>query len=287
MKTVAQYRTLVQADESVLQALQRESLLPESVLLDAATKGAVWVSLKRGKGQTRPRRLRSLDTEVSEGSGVILNYDPGLLAKDAQAMHCVSDHVNYGIWFKPAGMHCQGSKWSDHTVATQVAEGIKGKHCYLVHRLDRAASGLLLIAYTKNALRNLAAMFEKRLVIKTYQATIEGDFNHPLPLVLDAPIEGRTALTIVNHVSKDASIDCSVLTLSIESGRKHQIRRHLAELRHPIIGDRLYGQPRDNSGVQSDLQLLASHLEFKCPFTARKVSVTINADGTPMTEAAT
>lgn len=278
MKKTAQYRTEILSSENVLQALQRESMLPELVLLDAAAKGAVWVSLQRGKGKTRPRRLRSLNTNVSEGSGVILNYDPAVLSKAPQPMHCLSDHVNYGIWFKPAGMLCQGSKWSDHTVATQVAAGITGKHCYLVHRLDKAACGLLLIAYTQNALRSLAVMFEKRLVSKTYQATVTGNMCAELPMTVDNPIDGKAASTTVLKVEFDTEHNRSVLTLSIDSGRKHQIRRHLAELGYPIVGDRLYGHQKDNESPASDLQLVACQLGFKCPFTTDAVSVTIDAN---------
>ena len=278
MKTATQYRTEIQAAESVLEALQRETQLPESVLYDAAVKGAVWVSLQRGKGKTRPRRLRSLGTDVSEGSGVILNYDSQVLAKEPLTMRCISDHVNYGIWYKPSGMLCQGSKWSDHTIATQVAASMTGKHCHLVHRLDRAACGLMLIAYTKNALRNLAALFEKRQVSKTYQATVDGEVAFELPLLIDDPIEGKSALTTIRQVNPDIANRRSILTLSIGTGRKHQIRRHLAELGHPIIGDRLYGRLQDKEDSNINLMLDACHLSFKCPFTAKPVSVSIDAN---------
>jgi len=179
-------------------------------------------------------------------------------------MFLVSDHVNYGIWYKPAGMLCQGSKWSDHTTATQVAAGISGRRCHLVHRLDRAACGLLLIAYTGSALRALTSLFEKRTIHKFYQASIDGTLTQGLPLTIDSPIDGKSALTVVHtaeqrvqhnsehnaqhkaqhnsehNAQHEGNSDYSVLSLSIETGRKHQIRKHLSQMGHPIVGDRLY-----------------------------------------------
>ena len=283
MTQAMQYTTDVAAGETVLQALHRETQLSDETLLDAADKGAVWVNLQRGRGRTRPRRQRAVQIDIAEGSTVMLNYNPAVLAQLPQTMHCVSAHANYGIWFKPGGMLCQGSKWSDHTVATQVAAGIIGRQCHLVHRLDRAACGLLLIAYTRNALRAFTALFEQRAMHKHYQALIEGNLSHALPLTIDTPIDGKSALTIVHEKRQSDAGANGILSLSIETGRKHQIRKHLSQLGHSIVGDRLYGM-NDNVSTMKDqtttrnLQLVACRLRFLCPFANTEVDVSIDAD---------
>lgn len=278
MTEAVQYTTEVHAGETTLQALMRISVLSEPVVIEAAGKGAVWVSLQRGRGKTRPRRLHALGMDVPEGSTVMLNYDVQVLAQEPQLMHCLSDQVNYGIWFKPSGMLCQGSKWSDHTVATQVAASICDKHCYLVHRLDKATCGLLLIAYTKNALRKLNYLFEQRGIEKHYQAYVNGEFNYPLPLTMDTPIDARHALTTVASVRYDTAANRSALRLDIDTGRKHQIRKHLAGIGYPVIGDRLYSEQNTMNDSVENLQLVAYAVRFSCPFTKRDVAVSIDAD---------
>ena len=80
------------------------------------------------------------------------------------------------------------------------------------------------------------------------------------------------------HFELDETGETSLLEISIETGRKHQIRRHLAGLGHPIIGDRLYGRP---AGVP--LQLLAFYLDFDCPLNKRKMTFELPAELSDLT----
>lgn len=275
-QNVEQFETQLHSGETILQALLRVSGLPESILVDAASKGAVWLSRQRGRGRTRPQRIRSIAIVVEEDSMVMLNYNPHVLASVALPMRRVSDHVNYSIWFKPSGMLCQGSKWSDHTVATEVAAQICQQPSFLVHRLDKSACGLMVIAHTRNALRQLNVLFEQRKIKKTYQALVCGLFESTLPLRIERPVDDREAITTVHSCEFDQSSDQSTLSLTIDTGRKHQIRKHLAELGHPIIGDRLYSKAGTVQQDHVNLQLVACALEFRCPFTHTEVVVAID-----------
>ena len=97
---------------------------------------------------------------------------------------------------------------------------------------------------------------------KTYQVIVDGLFpNKDLPLKIDSPIDGRQAISFVKTVTYQEDLKQSLLEIQIETGRKHQIRRHCADLGFPVVGDRLYGQ----AGINEPLQLLAYSLSFFCP----------------------
>jgi len=209
-------------------------------LQEAALKGAVWVSVQRGKKPGKRHRLRSLDTSYDAAAQVSLNYNEVVLQQQVLPLHCVQQQRNYGIWHKPAGMLCQGSKWSDHTTLTQVAAAQFDKPCYLVHRLDKAAQGLVLLAYTKNATRQLCALFEQRQIQKHYHVWIAGRFERALPMPIRTALDNKAACSIIQAMHYDAGSGFTRLKVSLETGRKHQLRKHLAGIGHPLLGDRMY-----------------------------------------------
>jgi 23S rRNA pseudouridine1911/1915/1917 synthase len=124
----------------------------------------------------------------------------------------------------------------------------------IVHRLDRDTSGLLVVAKTEAAHRNLARQLSDRSLGRTYWALVHGGFREETGTI-DAPIArhprdrrrmaivegGREAVTDFRVVERLAG--ASVLELSLRTGRTHQIRVHLASIGHPIIGDAVYGRP--------------------------------------------
>lgn len=157
---------------------------------------------------------------------------------------------------KPAGVisHARGRYWNEPSVASFVRQltGQEGERAGIVHRLDRATSGVMICARTTAAMQQLQAQFAARTVQKTYSATVEGVME-PSEAVIDMPIErnpkapstfrvganGKTAQTEY-HVEK-TSRHYSQLQLLPRTGRTHQLRVHLKYRGHPIIGDVLYG----------------------------------------------
>ena len=134
---------------------------------------------------------------------------------------------------------------------------------FIVHRLDRAASGLIIIAHQKKVASALAALFQKRAIEKCYRVVVEGLFEpRDEPLQITADIDGRPASSWVSLLDVDTAQNRSHLEVKIDTGRKHQIRRHLAEIGFPVVGDRLYGCADDES---ENLQLTAYSLSFCCP----------------------
>jgi 23S rRNA pseudouridine1911/1915/1917 synthase len=157
----------------------------------------------------------------------------------------VAAHPTPG-WTGPTVL--QGLLAAGHTVATSGAAERQG----IVHRLDANTSGLMVVARSERAYSVLKQAFRDRKVDKTYHALVQG---HPDPLrgTVDAPIgrhpsgDGRFAVvaggrdSVTHYDTLEAFRAASLLEIKLETGRTHQIRVHMAALRHPCVGDRLYG----------------------------------------------
>lgn len=227
--------------------------LSRQTIKDAMGKGAVWLSRS---GNTR--RLRRHKAPLKAGDQLHLYYDPEVLNQQAAPATLVADEGDFSVWDKPPGMLSQGSKWGDHTTIIRFAETQLQRVSFLVHRLDRAASGLILVAHSKRSARELTGLFEARKVEKIYQVCVSGHFPTP-PQHYDAPLDGRPASSHATLVSYDPSSNTSLLEVNIDTGRKHQIRRHLETAGFPVAGDSLYG----SDTKEQPLQLRAVALRFE------------------------
>lgn len=260
-------------DDTSIALLQSATGLSKQKIKQAMTSGAVWCT--RGSNTRRLRRAKSV---LRIGDEIHLYYDAKILAEVPAEPKLVADAGGYSVWSKPYGLRSQGSKWGDHCTLARWAERhlLPERPAFTVHRLDRAATGLMLVAHSKRIAGALSALFEKREVEKRYRALVAGDFSsQPKPLRVEAPIEDKAAVSEFALHSVNADGQRSVLDVRIETGRKHQIRRHLAELGHPVIGDRLYGAGSED-GV--DLQLTAYLLAFQCPVNATPVEYRLPAE---------
>ena len=134
-----------------------------------------------------------------------------------------------------------------------------------VHRLDRDTTGCLLLAKTHTAYNAAVEVFKTHSVKKVYYAVVAGRFPHAHETV-NAPLDGKPA---VSHITRETvSPDASFLKVRIETGRTNQIRRHLASIRFPILGDRTFGlkTARDPRLMTVNRQMLhAAELELPDP----------------------
>lgn len=168
---------------------------------------------------------------------------------------------------KPAGlvMHPAGKLKSD-----TLANALKYiyKEFYLVHRLDRDTSGLVLVAKTKTVKDYLANLFAKRQIHKTYIALVKGKIspevaciNLPIKRIpggkLTAKSGGRLAESC--YKVKEYFRKYSLVEVSPKTGRTHQIRIHFSAIGHPVVGDKLYGTVEDGLTRQF---LHAGSIEF-------------------------
>jgi 23S rRNA pseudouridine1911/1915/1917 synthase len=169
--------------------------------------------------------------------------------------------------------------------ATSVRPGI-------VHRLDRDTSGLLVVAKTEAALENLSGQFRDRTVYKSYMALVHGRVASESGRI-DQPLardpSNRTRMAVVRGGRSALSLyrvnrrfnRFTLLDVQLKTGRTHQIRVHLAWLKHPVVGDETYGGGRDNTiqnpRLKSQIRTLGRHflhaekLAFTHPATGERV----------------
>jgi tRNA pseudouridine32 synthase/23S rRNA pseudouridine746 synthase len=244
--------------------LVRYTGLPKMRIKDAMAKGAVWKRTGKGRG-----RVRRATAPVRPGDILELFYDPALLSLEPLQARCILDRTGWSIWFKPGGMLAQGTDYGDHcSLLRQVELAFKpAREAYPVHRLDREAEGLVLIAHTRKAARGLSGMFQGREVRKRYQAEVLGRLKDAQGCI-DLPLDRKPSITRYSVLSHDPVSDVSRVALEIETGRLHQIRRHLEAIGHPVMGDPRYGSGNKDG---RPMRLTACGLEFTCPFSGEKI----------------
>jgi tRNA pseudouridine32 synthase/23S rRNA pseudouridine746 synthase len=245
-----------------------EHVLSVSQIKQAIAQGALW--LTRGK---KTQRLRRVKKSLLPGDELHFYFNEDVLATKVEKAILISDEQDYSVWYKPFGMLSQGSKWSDHcTIGRYVQQHLTPERpVFVVHRLDKAATGLILIAHSKKAARALSTMFEKRttednLLEKYYQIIVHG--NHSIneqPQIINTDVDGKSACSTFTCLTYDKAQDKSLIKVKIDSGRKHQIRIHAASIGLPVVGDRLHGIADENE--VKNLQLCAVSLSFICPFS--------------------
>jgi len=243
--------------------LAAETGLSKQKIKSAMQQGAVW--LHQGKNN---KRLRKANTPLKAGEKIEIYYDENLLRSAPADALLIKDEGAYSIWYKPYGMLSQGSLWGDSHAINRYAElNLKPQRpAFVVHRLDREAQGLMLLAHNKKVAAQLSKLFQERSVTKYYRVLVQGDFGKQ-SLTLNKNLDGKAAVSIVEPLIYRPELNQSLLSVKIETGRKHQIRRHLADYGFPVMGDSLYGSSKP--GKKEMLLLCSVVLSFVCPIDKR------------------
>ena len=236
----------------------------------AISRGQVLLNGKRafsGNYLNGGETLELLQAKVKERPSIEMELE--ILHED--------DHL--AIVHKPAGIVVSGNK--KHTLENALPNTLNPstsidalERPMPVHRLDHPTSGALLIAKSHAALTALNKLFEKREITKTYVAIIQGKMASKEGL-LDTAIKGKNAITkyaVESTVSSPKFESLNWVVLQPETGRRHQLRIHLAEIGHPILGDLQYGI--DGKILKGKgLYLHAHKLSFDHPITGAKLEV--------------
>jgi 23S rRNA pseudouridine1911/1915/1917 synthase len=236
-------------------ALARLFGLSRTKAADLAAGGRVRVDGATAGKSDRVRAGAWLEVELPAPAAPIT-----VRAEPVPGLRVVYDDEDIVVVDKPAGVAAHSSPgWTGPTVIGALAAGGyristsgAAERQGVVHRLDVGTSGLMVVAKSERAYSALKQAFRGRQVDKRYHALVQG---HPDPLrgTVDAPIDrhpthdykwavvagGKPSIT--HYDTLEAYRAASLLEISLETGRTHQIRVHMAALRHPCVGDLTYG----------------------------------------------
>lgn len=204
---------------------------------------------------------------------------------------------------KPSGWLVHRS-WLDRKEKTVIMQTLRDQidqHVFTVHRLDRPTSGVLLLALSRDVARLLSQQFEQQQLHKVYHAVVRGYINEPgtidyalaeqLDKIADKfATRDKDPQPAVSHYQPLSRVEVpiaasryptsrySLVELRPETGRKHQLRRHMDHISHPIVGDTNYGDLRHNRAITEHYQcqrlmLHATHLELLHPMTQEKLVI--------------
>ncbi|MCG9782174.1 tRNA pseudouridine(65) synthase TruC [Vibrio brasiliensis] len=211
---------------------------------------------------------------------------------------------------KPAGMLVHRS-WLDKHETQFVMQTLRdqiGQHVFPLHRLDRPTSGVLIFALSSEVASQVMPMFANHEMEKTYHAIVRGwilesgRLDYPLKVELDKIAdkhasqekEAQEAITdyqplaqveIPHSTGRFPTTRYCLMEMKPLTGRKHQLRRHMAHLRHPIVGDTTHGDGKQNKLFREvydshRLLLHASSLKFVHPFTQQEIIIEAGLDET-------
>lgn len=179
-----------------------------------------------------------------------------------------------------------------HWFATKELEKLGYTNLHTIHRLDRPTSGVLLFGKNKEVSKAISLLFKNKEIKKTYLCLVrgfteeEGTIEKELRKDGDGPLQAAKTQyktiekqTVDVEISKYPQSRFSFVMVEPQTGRMHQIRQHFKHLRHPIIGDRRYGDRHYNRFLKEELEidnliLHAYSLEFVHPLTSETIKVT-------------
>lgn len=231
-------------DMSLIEAL--EKLSPES----SKTTLRSW--LKEGRVTINGEAAKLSSTPILEGQEISLKARPVIIDEGIRILY---EDKHLVVIDKPEGLLSVATNFEKGKTAHGILKDYyrPRKRVFVVHRLDQETSGIMLFALSEESRDKLKKIFEEHAIEREYYAIVEGTVKQPKGkwesfLFEDEryhvhstndPVKGQKAIS--HYVLKAYSSRYSALAITLETGRKNQIRVHCQEAGHPVVGDKKYG----------------------------------------------
>ena len=246
--------------------------IPQGLIEKDLRKGNIKLNNKKARGSTK---LKLNDKVFFFKSNYKINviddkkFIPSKKILVKNESNIIENNSDFIVINKSSGIAVQGGTKSRKNLIDIFvkSEIFKDSKPYTVHRLDKDTSGILIIAKTKNAAQLLTSLFRLRKVHKTYLAICNGELIKNKGQLIDNLIRYDNNKKIVEKAIThfkvlDKNLNCSLLELKPITGRKHQIRKQLYNIGHPIIGDQKYNLENVSKSINKNLMLHAYKIKF-------------------------
>ncbi len=215
--------------------------------------------------------IRKHEAKEGDHVDILLDLQPETVSKRIALLWQDDDYL---IVNKPPFVLTNAS---DESVEALLRKQEKNPEICAVHRLDKETSGCVIFAKSAKAKALMIPLFQGRDIMKIYRAVTIGHFPKNWSEIR-TDIEGYMSTTLVKIL--DANKQASYLELRIETGRTHQIRRHLADKRYPVLGDKKYAGTGSDLSLEQPRQMLhAYRLVFPHPATGKTIRATAPLPG--------
>jgi 23S rRNA pseudouridine955/2504/2580 synthase len=249
--------------------------IPQGLIEKIIRKNQAKVNGKKTKSSYRVQEndiieIFNIDKIKKTEKNLIVQYIPSPTERDKYDDFVIENNENFIVINKPAGIAVQSGTKSFKNVVDTLRETkyFDDSKPYIVHRLDKETSGVLIVAKTREYAQLFTSLFRIRKIHKTYLAVVYGDVSKEIKVLEDDLILYEKDKKIVQKATSYLKIlkissDYSLLELRPITGRKHQLRKQLYNIGNSIIGDDKYYVKRGKDFIKSkNLMLHAYEIKF-------------------------
>jgi tRNA pseudouridine32 synthase/23S rRNA pseudouridine746 synthase/23S rRNA pseudouridine1911/1915/1917 synthase len=251
-----------------------------ALLSPQSSKNTLRSWITEGRIEVDGITVKNAQFEVLEGQVILLSQRKKMVGSGIEVLY---EDADLAVIYKPSGLLSVATAFEKgETVHALLKNHYKPRKVFVVHRLDQDTSGVMVFAFNQKTCDGLKDLFEVHDISRSYTAIVEGKLNTPAGtwksylyedsqyFVHETEDETYGRLAITHYQTVRTSKKCSLIELTLETGRKNQIRVHCQSAGHPVVGDKKYG------ALTNPLKRLCLHahlLAFKHPISKKLIRI--------------